>query len=97
MQKRQIKPDTLHWNLIQPESAQTAAGAQLADITASAFFNAVSQTSGYFTEPAEALRPIMATEKGRIDDYGVILQPPPWKAEIDLQQKAIFRYYGHVL
>lgn len=97
LQKRQIKPDTLHWNLIQPESAHTAAGAQLADVIASAFFNAVSRTSGYFTEPAEALRSIMAKENGQIEDYGVVLQPPPWKAEIDFQQKAIFKYYGHIL
>lgn len=97
--KREIKHQVLRYGLVDYAPHQSVAGLQLADIVASAFYQAsdvldVSQDTSF----AEALRPKMARSSGVIADYGVVLQPtPPWKAKLTDAQKSIFAFYGYEL
>jgi hypothetical protein len=74
------------------------AGLQLADIVASAFYQAVDclGPGNWNVDAAQALSPIMAKEKGNVIDFGVALFPTPaWKAELTDDQRHIFRHYGY--
>lgn len=99
LKRRQIEPDTLDWKLIIPLSSNSSAGAQLADVVSSAFYTAVrrSGTTAPFSSPAKELRPIMAAENGRVDDFGLVLQPLPSVAQLTSEQKEIFGFYGYRL
>ncbi len=98
LKRRVIVPEAIDWRLIDRIQANRSAGAQLADVVASAFFSALRRPStDAAIEPARRLRPIMATENRRVDDFGLVLQPPAYEVEIDAIFKDIFRYYGHVL
>ncbi|MEO9298988.1 DUF3800 domain-containing protein [Devosia alba] len=97
--KREIRPQVLSMWQIEHERSKFSAGAQLADVIASAFYFA--SDGNYqrppFIEPAKQLWSIMARERGRVDDYGLALMPTPFQSELVLVQKRIFEYYGHVL
>jgi hypothetical protein len=98
LSKRRIMWEVLDWRLAEPASHRSSAGAQLADVVASAFFQAVDTLppTKWNSEFAKMLKPIMAIENGSPMGYGVALQPtPPWKARLNDQQKEIFETYGY--
>lgn len=98
LKKRQPVRHMLHTDLMEDHPHYSRAGLQLADTIASAFFQAadVLGTSQWSTAAAEALRPIMAKERGVCTDFGVALFPTPsWKADLTSEQQQIFRAYGY--
>lgn len=98
LQKRQPVRGMLHTDLMFDFPAEQRAGLQLADIVASAFYQAADAhgPGEWSTAGAEALLPIMARENGIQRDFGVALFPTPaWKADLSDEQKAIFRTYGY--
>lgn len=98
LDKRTISHEVLHFNLVDYVPHKENAGLQLADIVASAFYQA-SHTDGprWSTEPAIMLEARVAKENDSAADYGLVLQPmPPTKANLTENQKLIFEHYGHV-
>lgn len=98
LQKRQPVRGMLHTDLMFDFPAEQRAGLQLADIVASAFYQAADAhgPGEWSTSGAEALAPIMAREKDVQRDFGVALFPTPaWKADLSDSQKEIFRAYGY--
>jgi hypothetical protein len=98
LQKRRIVSEVLDWRLTETVSHKSSAGAQLADVVVSAFYQAADTlpSAKWNNEFAKLLQPVVAKENGSWMDYGVALQPtPPWKAELNDQQKQIFEYYGY--
>lgn len=98
LQKRRIVSEMLDWRLAETVAHKSSAGAQLADVVVSAFYQAADTLSPpkWNDEFAKLLQPIMAKENGSCMDYGLALQPtPPWKAKLNDQQKQIFEYYGY--
>ncbi len=90
--------EVLDWRLAEPMSHQSCAGAQLADVVASAFYQAVDTLppTKWNNEFAKILMPVMAKENGSHLNYGVALQPtPPSKAMLNDKQKEIFQHYGY--
>lgn len=96
LDKRQIAHQVLRFNLVDYVPHQQVAGLQLADVVASAFYNAADTLElKWDPEPAKRLEARMAREEGVVKDYGLVLQPsPPWKADLKHEQKQIFEYYG---
>ncbi|MBW5434552.1 DUF3800 domain-containing protein [Bradyrhizobium canariense] len=98
LSKRRIMWEVLDWRLAEPVSHRSSAGAQLADIVASAFYQAVDTLppTRWNNEFAKLLMPIMAKENGTYLGYSVALQPtPPSKANLNDQQKQIFEHFGY--
>jgi hypothetical protein len=98
LQKRRIMWEVLDWRLAEPASHKSSAGAQLADVVASAFYQAMDTLppTKWNNDFAKRLSPVMAKEDGSWMNYGVALQPtPPWKAHLNDQQKEIFEFYGY--
>ncbi|MCS3499611.1 hypothetical protein M2189_001430 [Bradyrhizobium japonicum] len=96
--KRRIMWEVLDWRLAEAVSHKSSAGAQLADVVASAFYQAADTLppTNWNNEYAKLLAPIMAKENGSWMDYGVALQPTPtWKARLNDQQREIFEFYGY--
>jgi len=74
--------------------ASTVEGCQLADIVASAFYNALNPKAKHMVlEPAEALRPILATRHGRVSRHG--LQLLPWDQNIPPEYRPVFEQFGY--
>lgn len=96
LNKREIKHQVLRFSLVDYVPHYQNAGLQLADIVASAFYQAVDTSSPTFdVAGAKALLPIIALENGKASDYGVTLQPSTWKAQLTPQQQEIFQFYGY--
>ena len=97
LSKRQIAWDTLHPDLYRPVIAQQSAGVQIADIAASAFYQAVHANGPHWTtEYAEALAPRMARSLRSVANVGLTLMPlPPTKPMLSADQELIFRHYGY--
>lgn len=96
--KRQIKWEYLDWRLNEAVPNNSSAGTQVADVVASAFYQAVDTLppTKWSTEPAKLLKPVMANGNGYVMGYGVALQPTPtWKAKLNDRQKEIFEFYGY--
>jgi hypothetical protein len=96
--KRRIFWEVLDWRLAEAVSHKSNAGAQLADVVASAFYQAVDTLppTKWNNEFAKLLKPIVAMEDGHYFNYGFALQPtPPAKAKLTEQQKEIFEFYGY--
>lgn len=73
------------------------AGLQLADIVASAFYNA-AHTGGatWDTSPAKALKPRVAMLNNEHTNQGLTLLPwSNWSLLLEESQKEIFRFYGY--
>jgi len=96
--KRQPVLGMLDWNLMKAYPHMERAGLQLSDFIGSAFYQAID-TGGqgrWDIEPAMALTPIMAKERGLVRDFGVALFPSRWwEAELSAEQKQIFQHYGY--
>lgn len=73
------------------------AGLQMADVVASAFYQAAhARALNWDTEPAKALKPRMASIDGRYHDKGVQLLPwRSWTLPLIDKQKEVFRFYGY--
>jgi hypothetical protein len=98
LKKRDIKWEVLDYRLLEARPHDTVAGLQLADVVASAFYQAVDflGPGTWDTRFAEALEPRIAREGSIVRDYGVALQPtPPSKGELTPEQKKIFQFYGY--
>jgi hypothetical protein len=98
LKKRRIMWEVLDWRLAEPVSHKSSPGAQLADVVASAFYQAADTLppTKWNNEFAKLLMPIMARENGSCMNYGVALQPTPTsKAKLNDKQKEIFEYYGY--
>ena len=96
--KRTLKWEVIDRRLMEAIPHTQNAGLQLADIVASAFYQAVDTLSPAKWNPeyAKLLRPRIATEHGFYNDYGVAFQPsPPWKARLTAKQKLIFEFYDY--
>lgn len=95
--KRVIKHQVLRFNLVDYVPHTSVAGLQLADVVASAFYQAVDTLDvKNDPTPARQLLPKMARHRRLIADYGVVLQPtPPKKANLSPQQKQIFEFYQY--
>ncbi len=91
--------DVMSMHLVENYPHYKRAGLQLADVTASSFYQAIDNldTGPCETSYAKALRPRMAHNvSGYYDDYGVVLQPTPcWSAEISSDQREIFEFYDY--
>lgn len=98
LEKRVVRTDMLTTDLMFDYPHESRAGLQLADVIASAFYQAADclGPGKWDTAPAKALAAIMAAENGSQLDFGVSLQPtPPWKAKLTAEQQIIFRHYGY--
>jgi hypothetical protein len=96
--KRRIFWEVVDWRLAEPVSHKSSAGAQLADVVASAFYQAIDTLppTKWSNEFAKLLKPIVAKDDGHYFNYGFALQPTPSsKARLTDQQKEIFEYYGY--
>lgn len=90
---REVEPRVLDFNLIEPVSAQSSSGVQIADLVVSAFYDAVDANgAGISLAPAVALSPIMAKEHGTAANFGVQLLP--WSGNIPDEFRPIFRHFG---
>jgi hypothetical protein len=99
LEKRLVQTDMLSTDLMEDHPHDTRAGLQLADVVASAFYQAADclGPSSWDAEPAKALARIMATENDSKADFGVCLQPtPPWRAKLTAEQQHIFEHYGYI-
>ncbi|RJL08398.1 DUF3800 domain-containing protein [Paracoccus siganidrum] len=93
----EMRFEVLRFRLVEYVPHYAEAGLQLADIVASAFYQAVeSGSKRWSVESASALDPIMARGPNGIVDVGLVLQPH----KIDTiglteQQRIIFEHYGY--
>lgn len=78
-------------------SHNKSAGCQIADVVASAFFQAANAgTKKWNTEYAEALRPRVAFDEAGHAGFGVTLLPwKNWTLRLNDAQKKVFRFYGY--
>lgn len=84
--------------MVEAHSHKNRAGLQLADVVASAFYQAVEvRRDGTCRQTyAQALRARMWAPKGCHADFGVKALPSPlWKAHLLAVQKPIFSFYGY--
>lgn len=85
-------------DLIEAYNHERKAGLQLADVVASAFYQAVSLKPDGTTRPryAELLRPRMAIRGGTHAGFGVKMMPTHiWRYGVDEVQTRIFSFYGY--
>jgi Protein of unknown function (DUF3800) len=97
LKKREIKWAVIHPNLIKSIPHHKSAGAQLADVIPSAFFQATNTTGqgSWDASQAKLLRPCLWNQNRIFENRGVSLQPTPYrKGDLNDQQKEIFKFYG---
>ena len=103
--RRQTKPflsageiawDTLHPDLYRVLRSKDHAGVQIADIAASAFYQAVNtRSTGWDPDFAMALEPRMGRLGRSIANHGLILMPfKPEQRLLDERQRVIFERMG---
>ena len=96
-----IEWETIHPRFMEVQQHQINAGLQLADIVASAFFQACDkrQSGPCVTEYARLLSQVMGrfpdTKKGLISGYGVKILPYITAAKLDSDQEEIFKHFGY--
>jgi hypothetical protein len=98
---RAPKFNVIDHRLIDVVQHEQNAGCQIADIIASAFYQAVhTESKRWTTDHAKALGPRIATIERRVANEGVTLLPwNPRHARLNQKQMEmeIFRYYGYLL
>jgi hypothetical protein len=74
--KRRIFWEVLDWRLAEAVSHKSSAGAQLADVVASSFYQAIDTLppTKWNNEFAKLLKPIVATDDGLHFNYGLSRQ-----------------------
>ena len=87
----------LDHRLIEAIGHNRSAGCQIADVVASAFFQAANTgPRRWTTEYAEALQPRVARKHGKHANFGVTLLPwKNWTLRLSQDQKKIFQFYGY--
>lgn len=97
LDKRQIKWEVMHPNLVEKRLHHKSAGLQLADSVASAFrFAADASHPRHNLDDAAILKPRMWMKGGRYAYQGVTFLPwNPKAANLSEQQKEIFKFYGY--
>ncbi|WP_083468290.1 DUF3800 domain-containing protein [Methylobacterium tarhaniae] len=96
-----LKKGDLDWSvvdtdLIEAHPHNTRAGLMLADVVASAFYQAVAARQDGTCRPeyAQALQNVVAAHYGRVADFGIKTMPPLWKIDLTRAQKELFHFYG---
>jgi hypothetical protein len=95
---RHIVPGMVRRDLCIVRRHSVLAGLQLADIVASAFFQAANATATtHDLEPAKILKSRVAREDSKRDavDFGLTAWPRPSQAPIPKGDRAIFEFYGY--
>jgi hypothetical protein len=90
--------EVLDWRLAEAASHKSSAGAQLADVVASAFYQAIDTLppTKWNNSFAKLLKPVVAKENDFYFNHGISLQPtPPSAAKLTAEQKEIFEFYGY--
>jgi hypothetical protein len=97
LSRRTIEWSVLHPDLYFPVRPEQSAGTQIADVAASAFYQAANaNASGWEVAYAKALGPRLARQGRTIADHGLTLLPlPPTKPKLSPQQQEIFEYFGY--
>lgn len=103
LNRRQIRPEVLRYNLVEYMPTHARAGLQMADVVASAFFEGVeTYRDGWTVGPALQLLGIMAKEEigqtGRRSraDFGVTLVPMPSRVRLKEREQVLFAKYGYI-
>ncbi len=99
-----IKWDAIDLSEIKVFRAKQKEGLQASDIVASSFFNALDDKmkhSGTY-DFAYALLPRMGRKpdnrtRGRIEDYGLKVMPPPHAINISIEKKRFFTAFGFLI
>jgi len=99
-----LNKGNIAWDVISPSLYETVqanrnAGVQLADLAASAFYQAANASArSWDLEPALALRKIIPTKRKSAANCGVTLMPlKPSDRRLGPDQKRIFEAYGYRL
>ncbi len=98
LKKREPVTSMLDWNLMTAFPHEERAGLQIADYVASSFYQAIDcgGPGEWDIEPAKTLGPVLPKEQGARRDFSVSLFPTPaWKADLTVDQKLIFEYFGY--
>jgi hypothetical protein len=98
LKARGLAPGIINNSLCEVRPHAGIAGLQLADITASAFLQAVSSVNNrHSLIPATTLRPRIAVPKKKAGpaDFGLLRLPFPNQGEIPEEDREIFRTYGY--
>ncbi len=92
-----LQEPTLDQSLWSVAPTTAAAGLQLADVVASAFYQAANAASPSFDQaPAEALRPVVVAGANKTEaNVGLTVWPLPRQASLEEASKPIFRHYGY--
>lgn len=99
LKRGDIAWDVLHPDLYKSIPHHQSAGAQLADVVASAFYQAVeARSAAWDCAPAIALGPRIARRGAAIAGTGVTLLPlSPAVPKLTAEQATIFNHYGYSL
>jgi len=97
LKKREIKWSVLQHSLLEKKPHWTMAGLQLADVVASAFYQAIDvlDVANRTCAHAKALTPLMVRQNGLAADFGVTLLPHPKIAALTPARAEIFNHYGY--
>lgn len=93
----EMRHDILSFGLVDYVPHYMHAGLQLADIAASAFYQAINDTSPrWSTDCARALLPRVASREKKHSDVGLVLMPHKInQIGLSAGQKEIFNFYGY--
>lgn len=96
LSKGQIAWDMLHPDLYRAVRSHECAGVQIADIAASAFYQALhSEHPGWDVTYAKALGPRLARDGRVIANHGLTLMPFQSKLRrLNERQREVFEYFG---
>lgn len=94
---REITPGVIRPDLVEVRRHDALAGLQLADITASAFFQAVNVQEDKDLEPAAALQPRIARDRGAktAAEFGLLRLPFSQHGDIPKASRPIFERFGY--
>lgn len=96
LNRNRIRFEVLSYRLVDYVPHYLHAGLQLADLSASAFYQAIDTNSRkWSTESAKVLAPIVAKSQGKFADVGIVLQPHWIDKDLTRDQKLIFQHYGY--
>lgn len=96
LNRRTVAWDVLRSSLYEPVPAKTNAGVQLADIVASAIYQAANAESRTWDlAPALALRPRLCRNGGTVANCGLTLMPlKKNQRRLDAKRRELFEAYG---
>lgn len=97
LRARQIVPGVIDHTLIEIRPHADLAGLQLADIAASAFFQAVNVAEPADLMPARSLKARTAKDVGKREaaEFGLLRLPFPQHGDIPVESRPIFEDFGY--